>query len=294
MGQLDKFEPWRFGPIRLAIESASVKIGVRRAEHVYPHTAGAAGEKMGRKLYVISASGKFDDGLSDIKDYENHLTQAGIFRMLVEEETTEDLTIPWIGKVKAQCLELDLNEKNTNRSGLGFSAEFVEDLDFEFPIQNFVKVNKLPMLDAAIKFEDHAWKADIFSKIAAGVGKILGIKDQFELYSALVRSKIDYLEGLFREADEISSELKDPANILALSAFAELWETLRSFGNDIANKGLEFRFYTVPIQMTLQQLSSAIYSGDGTRGGDLLGLNIIDDPLIIPAGMSIRYYDEQS
>lgn len=290
MGQLDKFEKWRFGPINFAVESSSVRLTMRRHEHVYPHTAGAQGEKMGRGLYQIQVSGKFDDGITLVAGYENPLLQMGVFRSLVEDETTDDLVIPWIGTIQSQCTELEIRERNTIRSGLSFSATFVEDMDFEFPIQNFVKLDRLPLRDAAIKFEDHAWKADIFSKIAAGVGKVLGIKDQYELYSALVQSKIDYLEGLFREADSLADELKDPANILGLDAFARLWESLRNLGNDIAEKGVEFKYYTVPVLMTIQQVARAIY-GDMTQAGDLLGLNAIEDSTAIPAGTRIRYYE---
>jgi hypothetical protein len=290
MGQLDSFEPWRFGPIYLAVESASVRLTMRRHEHVYPHTAGAVGEKMGRGLYQINVNGKFDDGLYREKNYANHLTQMGVFRALAEEETTEDLIIPWIGKVQAQCVDFDLREKNTIRSGLSFSMSFVEDMNFEFPIQAFIKVDSNSLQAKATVFTKQPWKKDIFSKIAAGVGFVLGIKDKFELYSALVRSKIDYLESLFREADAIADELKNPANLTGISAFFELWEAVRSFGNDIAGKGLQFKFYVVPITMTLQQLGLAVY-GDATRAGDLLGLNVIEDSFAIPAGQRIRYYE---
>jgi hypothetical protein len=291
MGQLDNFEPWRFGPIRLAVETGSVRLTMRRHEHVYPHTAGAAGEKMGRGLYVIHCAGRFDDGLAANKDYENHLTQMGVFRALVEEETTEDLTIPWIGKVQAQCTEFELTERSTIRSGLAFTASFVEDMNHEFPIQNFIKVNRAPMMNSAINFSNHKWEADIFSKIAAGVGKVLGIKDQYELYSALVQSKISYLESLFREADSTANELKDPKNILGLELFFALWESVRNFANDIASKGLEFRWYTVPVQMSLQEVAIAVF-GSASKAGDLLGLNPIEDSLAIPAGTKIRYYEQ--
>jgi hypothetical protein len=263
---------------------------MRRHEHIYPHTAGAAAEKMGRGLYQVHVNGRFDNGLSREKNYENHLQQMGVFRAMVEEETTDDLIIPWIGTVQAQCSEFEISEKNTNRSGLGFTASFVEDMNFEFPIQTFIKVDVLRLEESAKNFSRvPTYKADIFSKIASAVGFVLGIKDKFELYSALVQSKLDYLEGLFREADAIATELKDPANLTGLAAFMALWESVRNFGNDIAEKGMTFSWYTVPVEMTIQQLAVAIYR-DMSKAGDLLGLNVIEDSLAIPAGKRIRYY----
>ena len=291
-GALNKFERWRFEGITFAVESASVKLKMRTHQHVYPHTAGAARERMGRGLYEIHISGRFDANLESV-DYQNPLLQMGVFRSLVEDETIGDLVIPWIGTVQAQCEEFELTEKNTIRSGLAFTASFVEDMDFEFPIRNFIKLNRAPMGDKLTNFES-LWpkekRPDIFSRIALGVAFVLGLKDTFELYSALVHSKLEYLEGLFREADAIVSELNDPANITGFAAFMELWETVRNFSTDIADKGLQFLYYTVPTMMTIQQVAVAIYAGDVTKSGDLLGLNVIEDTMKIAAGTRIRYY----
>jgi hypothetical protein len=289
MGELDKFEHWRFEGVALAVESASVRLKMRTHQHVYPHTPGAARERMGRGLYEIHVTGRFDQNLPYVT-FGNSLTSMGVFRALAEDETIGDLVIPWIGTIRAQCEEFELTEKNTNRSGLGFTATFVEDMNFEFPIQNFIRINRAPMADSLANFEQQGYEADIFSKIAAGVSFVLGIKDQFELYSALVQSKLSYLEGLFREADAVADELMDPSKMDGLNAFASLWETLRTVANDIADKGVEFRYYTTPIEMTIQQLAAAIYAGDVSKSGDLLGLNAIEDTLAIPVGTKIRYY----
>jgi hypothetical protein len=290
MGELDRFERWRFEGIQLAIESASVRIGIRTHEHIYPHTPGASTEKMGRDLYQVDVSGRFDTNLPSAQ-YPNPLLAAGGLRMLCEEETTGDLVIPWIGTVQAYCKELTLSEKNTIRSGLSFSAKFIEDMDFEFPIQNFIQVNQKPMGDAKAQFDQWEYQADIFSQISEGVGFVLGIKDQFQLYGALVQSKIDYLEGLFREADATAKELSDPKNLLGLDAFVALWDSIRTFGNDIAAKGITFSYWVVPIEMTIQQVANALkVLSPGITPGDLLGLNPINDTLAIPAGTRIRYY----
>lgn len=285
VGALDKFERWRFEGIWLAVESASVHIGIRTHEHIYPHTAGAASEKMGRDLYTIDMSGRFDENLPSAH-YPNPLLAAGGLRMHCEDERTGDLVIPWIGTVQAYCKELTLTERNTIRSGLAFQAKFVEDMNFEFPIQNFLRLDQKKLENAAGDFSAHPYKADIFSKIAAGVGFVLGIKDQFQLYSAFMQSKLGYLESLFREANSTAAELMDPANLLGLDRFQAMWASVRSLASDIASKGVEFKFYTVPMLMTLQQVASAIH----VQAIDLLGLNVIEDSLAIPAGTRIRYY----
>jgi hypothetical protein len=44
--------------------------------------------------------------------------------------------------------------------------------------------------------------------------------------------------------------------------------------------------------MNVSQVSMAVYSGDGTRGTDILSLNPIENAFEIPAGTQIRYMVE--
>lgn len=291
MGVLDKLETWRFGPVYLIVESASVRLSVRRHEHIYPHSPGAQGEKLGRGLYQIQVSGKFDEGAASLPRYASTMRQMGTFRGMTEQEQSHDLIIPWIGKILAQCTDFEIHEKNTVRSGLTFSATFVEDMHNNFIIAKFVTVNRLPLEQAVTNLKDAKFKADIFSKIVEAVGFVLGIKDQVELYTALVKSKLDYLEGLLKLADSTAKELLDPGNLTGINAFFELWEALRNFSNDIAEKGLEFSYYSVPMQMSIQDVAVKVY-GSSSNCGDLLGLNVIEDAMAIPAGTRIRYYPQ--
>jgi hypothetical protein len=41
--------------------------------------------------------------------------------------------------------------------------------------------------------------------------------------------------------------------------------------------------------MTTGEISAAVYNGDGSRGGDIIALNVIEDPFAVPAGTNIRY-----
>jgi hypothetical protein len=234
---------------------------------------------------VIDVSGHFDENLPQAS-YPKSLESSGVLRMHCEDEVTGDLVIPWIGTVKAFIEELELGEKNTVRSGLSFRAKFVEDWDWMFPIQAFIQVEQTKMDGAFKNFQDQGYHADIFSKIAAGVGSVLGIRDQFQLYSALVQSKLGYLESLFREADALATELSDPKNLLGLDAFQNLWASVRKFSADIADKGAEFKYWVTPTVMTLQQVAAAIK----VQPIDLLGLNVIEDSTAIKAGTRIRYY----
>lgn len=284
---LDLYDRWSFRAIPLAIQTASAEIGIRIHEHVYPHTPGAALEKMGRKLYRFNVSGTFDENLPQAR-YPRALSNVGMMLKLCEKEQTGPLVIPWIGTVQVVVEKFKVTETSSTRSGLTFEAEFVEDMNNEFEIMKFIRVDRSQM-DAGFKgFQKTGFKADIFSAIAAAVSFIFGIKDQFDLYSSLIQSKLDYLESLFREADATATELLD--DVVKLEAFVKMWEAVRNFGEDIASKGLAFSYYTVPQTMSIQAIAVAIYR-DATKSGDLLGLNAIEDVYAIPAGTSIRYYE---
>jgi hypothetical protein len=304
-GYLDTLEPWEFNNIPLAVEAASVKIGIRTHQHIYPHAPGAAIEKMGRKLYEIDVSGRFDSRL--LGRYQNSMRDSIAMAGFVEDEITGPLVIPWAGTVKCLCEEYSRDEKNTLRSGLMFHAKFTEDSNEGFPILAFIKTKQAPIGTALTNFNkafgipsviDRAtaqdfhlptYKRDIFSIIAETAAFIFGIKDQFELYSALIRAKLDYLEGLFRELDATAQWIF--SDIIKGEAFMRMWQAIRSFGDDIAAKGLSFSYYVVPQLMSIQEVAIAIYR-DSSKSIDLMGLNPLDDALQIPAGTSIRYYKD--
>jgi hypothetical protein len=303
---LDRLEPWAFNGIPLAVESASVKIGIRTHKHIYPHTPGAAIEKMGRNPYEIDISGKFDSNLRGryIDSMRSSIAMAGF----VEDELTCPLVIPWAGTVKCLCEEFTRDEKNTYRSGLTFHAKFTEDTTDGFPILAFIKTKQAPIqtklvifknafgLDettvgvSASAFQGTPRVRDIFSAITEVSTFIFGIKDQFQLYSQLIRSKLDYLETLFREADALADWIW--SDIVKGNAFMGLWEAIRDFGDDIASKGLSFSYYTVPVMMSIQQIAVAIYR-DSSKTMDLLCLNAIENALRIPPGTQIRYYAQE-
>lgn len=285
---LDLYDRWSFRGIPLAIRTASAKIGIRIHEHVYPHAPGAAIEKMGRKLYRFHVSGMFDENLPQSR-YPRSLSNVGMMLKLCEKEQTGPLVIPWIGTVQTVVEEFEVTEVSENRSGLKFDAVFVEDLNNEFAIMKFIRVDRKQLRTGHEAFTSAGYKADIFSQIAAVVSFIFSIKDQFELYSALIRSKLDYLENLFREADATATELWN--DVVKLRIFQEMWDAVREFGNDLAAKGLTFEYYTVPQVMSIQEVAVAIYQ-DASKSGDLLGLNPIENVFEIPAGTSIRYYAE--
>lgn len=285
---LDLYDHWSFRGIPLAIQTASAEIGIRIHEHIYPHSPGAAIEKMGRKLYRFSVSGVFDENLPQAR-YPRSLSNVGMLLKLCEKEQTGPLVIPWIGTVQTVVEKFKVTETSKVRSGLSFDAEFVEDLNNEFAIMKFIRVDRKQLRTGHEAFTSAGYKADIFSQIAAAVSFIFSIKDQFELYSALIRSKLDYLENLFREADATATELWN--DVVKLQIFMEMWDAVREFGNDLAAKGLTFEYYTVPQTMSIQEVAVAIYQ-DASKSGDLLGLNPIENVFEIPAGTSIRYYAE--
>jgi prophage DNA circulation protein len=105
-----------------------------------------------------------------------------------------------------------------------------------------------------------------------------------------VAAKVEGLSSLLRQADEGVKTLSDPANYELLEALHRLWESVENIRRDILQRDSFLRTYSVPVRMTIGQAAAAIY-GDSSRGGELLQLNAIDDPLALEPGTQLNYYD---
>jgi hypothetical protein len=67
------------------------------------------------------------------------------------------------------------------------------------------------------------------------------------------------------------------------------WDACQRLKAEIQEKDQYLKEYTVPVRMTVGQVAAAIY-GDSSKGGEIMQLNIIADPLNIEPGTKLRYY----
>ncbi len=287
--EFDKLKPMSFAGINFPYKEYSVKGAYRKHIHEYPHVAGGAPEKLGRSLYEVTDSVDCRAGLAS-KKYDQLITDLGVLRTLWENGDTAELHIPHIGTVKMFADDWTERVKGTDRSNVAGEIKFVEDQESAFLVLETIQIKTSDFNDAAYTLQGMPKsEQSLWSKINNAITSVLAVKDQAELYGSLFVAKIDGLASLLELADKTLDELNDPSNIELLNALHRLWDAALSIKNDIQGQDDYLREFTVPLPMTVGQAAGAIY-GDSSRGGELMQLNVLSDPLNLPAGTVLRYY----
>lgn len=302
----DTLKPMSFSGIQFPFKSYRVKGAIRKHVHEYPHSPGGALEKLGRSLYEVSVQIDFVAGYSHPK-YRQMFTDLGVLRGLFEDQVTEKFVIPHIGTVQMCADEWTEDVVNTNRNTVKADLKFIEDQSSAFLVlesatvttttlanrynEFLIKREKLkdPIQASAIG-ADPFEEPSIFSQIDNAAVAVLGIKDQADLFGALIVAKIDSFASLLRQADTQVSSLNQPPYWEIREALHGLWEATLQLGRDVQNKDEYLKTFTVPMRMTVGQAAVAIY-GDSSRGGEIMQLNVLRDPLNIEAGTKLNYYN---
>lgn len=289
MAAFDNLKPMSFAGIKFPYKSYSVKGSYRKHVHEYPHVAGGAPEKLGRTLYEIEVEVDFRGDLHS-KKYPQLITDLGVLRTLWENGDTAELHIPHIGTIKAFADDWTERAKNTDRSGISTTIRFIEDQESAFLVLDTIQIRTADFNDASYAIQAQPKSnASLWSTINNAITAVLAVRDQADLYGSLVAAKIDSLASLLKQADETLDELNDPANNELLEALHRLWDATLSLRNDLLAQDDYLREFNVPITMTVAQAAAAIW-GDSSRGGELMQLNVLADPLAIPPLTKLRYY----
>jgi prophage DNA circulation protein len=290
MAAFDNLKPMSFAGIKFPYRSYTVKGSYRKHVHEYPHVAGGAPEKLGRSLYEVEVEVDFRADLHS-KKYPQLITDLGVLRGLWENGDTAEFHIPHIGTVKMFADDWTERAKNTDRSGIATTIKFLEDQESAFLVLDTIQIRTADFNDAAYALQGDPRKsnASLWSTINNAITSVLAVRDQAGLYGSLVAAKVDSLASLLKQADETLDELNDPANNELLEALHRLWDATLSLKNDLQSQDDYLREYNVPLTMTIGQAAAAIY-GDSSRGGELMQLNVLADPLAIPPLTKLRYY----
>lgn len=280
-----------FGGVVFPWQTYEIVGGIRDHVHEYPHVHGGDAEKLGRKLYEIRFSASLHAGL--IPSIYRDIFPYGLrtLRRMFEAQKSDKLSIPHIGEIQAYAVSWSERASSTIVSGVDVEWTFREDASESFGQKLVVDTRKLA---AAVR--DWELEADvikptpsIFDKINDIAHTILSIKDQADLYGALIASKIEGLVSLIQEADSLVA-FRDPDNHPALEALQALLAATMDLANDIMDRGQGLQVFTVPRTMSVSEVSSAIY-GDSSRAAEIMELNTLDNPLAIQAGTKVVYYE---
>ena len=296
MPVFDSLKEFSFGSIAFPYVTYKITGGIRDKVHEYPHNAGGAVEKLGRKLYEVNVTAEFLAGALSAKYGTLWPDGLAALRALYESQTTAELHVPTVGTFRAYCVTWDEEAKNTKRNGVTATFTFREDQNEAFLVNKLVEIDRASLAtqlddwEAAIKAQliDDPDTTDLFDGITASVNGILAIKDQLDLYGSAVASKITTLALLCDQADRQVNELDSLEFQNVRDALHELWLSATRLRNDIAEKTAKMRQFTTPFEMTINAVARAV----GIENpAEVMQLNALTDPLAIPANTVIRYYE---
>ncbi len=293
----DTLKPFSFSGIRFPYKTYTIHGAVRTHVHDYPHSDLSAIEKLGRSLYEVTVVADFESGLDHPKYFKqlNDLTFG--LHGLFEKSLSAPLHVPHIGTFRAVATEWKETAVNTNRSGITAEFKFVEDLENAFLVFDPNKASIVSFQSQARDFQIAAGQitesASIWSAIDDISSKMFGIIDQAQLYSSLVASKIESFNQLLKHTDATVKALGDPDFWEVREALDRLRSTSLDIQADLERRDRLLREWEVVFTMSVGQISDAIY-GDFTRGGEIMQLNILPDPLQVPPGTIIRYYQPEA
>lgn len=296
----DGLKPFAFGGIEFPYKSYRIQGGIRKHEFNYPHEDGGDTEKLGRKLYEIHVSSNFTAGL--IKKYPNLWADLKRLRAIFAKQDTDTINIPHIGEMLAFADSWTESVNARDRSTIDVEMTFTEELNETFTASRIASSSsgslmrdKLDTFNAEVLRQQLLLERNslnIFSAINSVCSSVLGIKDQVDLYGSLVVSKIDSAVAIIKDADQQVKELNNPDFWPLIDSLHDLWSSSIQLQKDVLSENVPLKTFTVPLRMTVAQASSAIF-GESSKAVDLMTLNPIDDPLSIPAGFVLAYYDIQ-
>jgi len=300
MASLDATHKLAFGGIRIPYSKFSIELKTPSHQHRYPHTPGAALEKMGREPYVFSITGVYDDCLTPEVLPANWTIALATLRRMAEDEQTDNAEVPLIGTIRAKIenLKIDIDARRTSGPE-AVSFMLIEDMTDQFldayifqTAQNALQTSYDNMVanDLASRFS--APSLSLWSQINNAVSDVLAIKDQAQLYAGLYESKILYAIDLIKTADSTLAELEDPLNNQVFQDLIAAWSALADLVNNRLLMNNDMQKYTVVRDSTLSEVAISIsdIAGHTIEAGDLLGINLIPDPFSVRAGTSVNYY----
>jgi prophage DNA circulation protein len=291
-----------FAGIEFPCDRYRLRGSTRLHIHLYAHVPGGDIEKLGRNLYEIEVSGVF---LTSAKNYANLWPERlAALRDLFEQEWSDYLVLPSIGRIKAVCKEWDQEFVARVVNGEHANFHFVEDQSSAFLLDQIVTstTKTIESSSAQLVTLQQAMQdalgpgpagADLFGVIQSTANDVLAIRDQSDLAGLALANKIAVLTNLCYEADRAVEGLKDPANYPVVEALKELWDAARSLGEAVAGPPKTFRYYTTPSRMSAAEVAIAVY-GDSSRATDILELNPINDAFDIPPRTRLRYIPDES
>lgn len=302
----DSLDKAGFDDVFFPVEEVTYVGAQRMHLHEYPHTDGAAIEKLGRSPYRFRLVPVFDASVTAYDQLNGGPLWPYALEKLrgkFEKRQAGNLTLPTFGTVKAFCSNFSVTMLARIRSGERSEFEFTEDLTEKFLDPSIaagggiVSPASIAISSEALAIEiegqsffdedDPESGPDLVQGIRDFAGAIFTFRDQIDLAGTGLETKLLGLASIFEEADRTMVALQNPENWRILEGVKQLWKSAVDLAADTTGKDSPFLDYVTPRRMSVQEVSIAVY-GSTERVMDILQFNAIEDALSIRAGTTLR------
>lgn len=302
MPVFDQLQRCSFDGLEFPIKSVQIRGQYRYHTHEYLRVDGGINEKLKRGLYRIDIDAVFD---ANIKGYGILWPDVlAVMRNKFELGITSALVIPTIGTVPAFITEWDQSaEISRVRSGEAVRIPFLEDQTETFLANALVQVNSTSLastsshLDAVIAdmkersiLQEESASLDILDGVQVAANAILAIKDQTDLYSGLLSSRVANLAATLRQAQREVVELQDCENWPLLYVMQDLHDAAITLARNLVETRRSPRLFVVPSIMTVSDISSKLY-GSTAHANEIMLNNDLEDPFAVRAGTRIIWFE---
>lgn len=295
---LDGLRRWSFSGIEFPVEHATLRSTGRSHLHEYPHSPGAAPEKLGRGVWYVNLQASFQ---TVFPGYANLYPAAmNSLRGMYEQQLTATLVHPTAGEFQAfiSSWKQDWNPKL--RSGEKVEIEFLEDQRQAFLVQNAPAINSTAItqsqadLDNALALVRDQIKPtpqdlSVFDAIRAISNSISAVNDTASMYSGFLKAKAGELSNACARADSALC-LQTAIGISMLDALHNLWAAAVQITQNVQSQTSRKGTWTTPRRMTLNDVAIRLY-GDTSRSTELYNLNsdLVPDPTSVAPNVKLQY-----
>jgi prophage DNA circulation protein len=297
----DGLAPAEFGGIRFPVSETSY-IGMQRVHaHEYPHTDGAAIERLGRAPYRIRVVAVFDAGIKKFDQFNGtELWPGALEKLRGRFETREPgtLKIPTLPPIERVVLtNITVTMRAGVRSGEQVELEFTEDSTEQYLVELAETVPKsidgvqTVAAEAITLIEGEKFSVDDFSPDF--LDGLVTFRDQVSLIADDAATKLLQVARVCEEIDRTAKGLQNPENWRIVEAVKQVWKSASDLAATLTADQSPLLTYIVPKKTSVQDLSMQFY-GTTEKVRELMSLNVIEDSLAIPAGTVIQYVDPRS
>lgn len=279
-------EPMKWGDIEIHVESSSDDYSRRIVQYNYPYKDGAELEDLGREPRPSSFRAIFfgNDYLPLLVDFLKE----------VDKGETRTLQHPLFGQWEARCVRAVVDHEHSRRNSAAVDLEFLEDgVNTEIPDVFSVGTAQEALseditgLETANELltEEISTVPTLITDAEAFIqdvdDQVTDLTARFEKISKAGKEAVAELEAKIDDA--VNSDTVRAVRRVVDSA-SRLKERVERLAPSVAEMEIDNHTPMVAVAMRLY--------GDPARADDLIRLNKIRDPFLVPPGTRLRVYSE--